>query len=123
MAFSKGENPDYWNINFVGLLVICLSQILKLEKILTNNRQYSVMNDLPNCFIEIFLFFGCLFFSVAFLIQMCYYYKQDFFKLFIIILKALGAFLVIISEFSLIFRYFFSSYVDLNTSELSNATV
>ena len=123
LAFSKGENPDYWNINFAGLLIICLSQILKLEKILTNNRQYSVMNDLPNCFIEIFLFFGCLFFSVAFLIQMCYYYKQDFFKLFIIILKAIGAFLVIISEFSLIFRYFFSSYDDLNTSELSNATV
>ena len=119
----KAENPDFYNINFVGLIIISLSQILKIEKILTNNRQYSVMNDLPNCFIEIFLFFGCLFFSVSFLIQMMYYYKIDlnFFRIFISVLKGFGTSFVIISEIFLVFRYFFSSYDDLNMSHLSKS--
>ena len=119
------KNPEFYNINFIGLIIISLSQILKLEKILTNNRQYLVMNDLPNCFIEIFLFFGCLFYSVSFLIQMVYIYKifLNFFIVVISILKGLGTFCVIISEIFLVFRYFFSSYDDLNISHLSNATL
>ena len=125
-CFALNEkNPEFYNINFIGLIIISLSQILKIEKILTNNRQYSVMNDLPNCFIEIFLFFGCLIFSVSFLIQMVYYYKIDLniFIIFISVLKGFGTFCVIISEIFLVFRYFFSSYDDLNISHLTNATL
>jgi len=118
------ENPEFYHINFIGMIILSLAQILKIEKILINNRQYSVMNDLPNCFIEIFLFFGFLFFSVSFLIQMVYYYiiNLRFFIIFISVLKSLGTSCIIISEMFLVFRYFFSSYDDLNTSNLSNAT-
>ena len=114
----------FYHINFIGMIILSLAQILKIEKILINNRQYSVMNDLPNCFIEIFLFFGFLFFSVSFLIQTVYYYiiNLRFFIIFISVLKSLGTSCIIISEMFLVFRYFFSSYDDLNTSNLSNVT-
>ena len=123
LAVSQERNPDFWNINFVGLSIISLTQILKLEKILTNNKQYSVTNDLPNCFLEIFLFFGTLILSFSFLIEMCYDYDKNSFKLLIIILKSLGTFLIILSDVSLVFRYYFSSYNDLNTSDISNVTL
>ena len=123
LTISQIRNPDFWNINFVGLSIIALTQILKLEKILTNNKQYSVTNDLPNCFLEIFLFFGAVSLSISFLIQMCYDYNINSFKLFIIILKSLGAFLIVLSDIALVFRYYFSSYDDLNTSEISNITL
>ena len=117
------ENPDFWNINLIGLMIISLSQILKIEKILTENRQHSVKNDLPNCFVEIFLFFGSLFFSTSYLIQMVYYYKQEVVKLFTMILKCIGIFFIFFSDIFLIFRYFFSGYDDLNISDASNITV
>ena len=104
-------------------MIISLSQILKLEKILTDNRQYSVKNDLPNCFVEIFLFFGSLCFSISYLIQMVYIYDEETFRLFVVILKFIGIFFILFSDIFLIFRYFFSGYDDLNTSDTSNLTV
>ena len=123
ILICKEQNPDFWNINLVGLMIISLSQILKLEKILTDNRQYSVKNDLPNCFVEMFLFFGSLLFSVSYLIQMVYAYDREDFRLFIIILKCLGIFFIFFSDIFLIFRFFFSGYDDLNTSDTSNITL
>ena len=123
LTISQVRNPDFWNINFVGLSIVALTQILKLEKILTNNKQYSVTNDLPNCFLEIFLFFGAMFLSISFLIEMCYDYNINSFKLFITILKSLGTFLIVLSDIALVFRYYFSSYDDLNTSDISNITL
>lgn len=123
LLISQEQNPDFWNINLAGLMIISLSQILKLEKILTDNRQYSVMNDLPNCFVEIFLFFGSLCFSISYLIQMVYIYDEETFRLFVVILKFIGIFFILFSDIFLIFRFFFSGYDDLNTSDTSNLTV
>ena len=123
LLISQEQNPDFWNINLAGLMIISLSQILKLEKILTDNRQYSVKNDLPNCFVEIFLFFGSLCYSISYLIQMVYIYDEETFRLFIIILKFIGIFFILFSDIFLIFRFFFSGYDDLNTSDTSNLTV
>ena len=123
LLISQEQNPDFWNINLAGLMIISLSQILKLEKILTDNRQYSVKNDLPNCFVEIFLFFGSLCFSISYLIQMVYIYDEETFRLFVVILKFIGIFFILFSDIFLIFRFFFSGYDDLNTSDTSNLTV
>ena len=123
LLISQEQNPDFWNINLAGLMIISLSQILKLEKILTDNRQYSVKNDLPNCFVEIFLFFGSLCFSISYLIQMVYIYDEENFRLFVVILKFIGIFFILFSDIFLIFRFFFSGYDDLNTSDTSNLTV
>ena len=123
LLISQEQNPDFWNINLAGLMIISLSQILKLEKILTDNRQYSVKNDLPNCFVEIFLFFGSLCFSISYLIQMVYIYDEETFRLFVVILKFIGIFFILFSDIFLIFRFFFSGYDDLNTSDTSNRTL
>jgi len=123
LLISQEQNPDFWNINLAGLMIISLSQILKLEKILTDNRQYSVKNDLPNCFVEIFLFFGSLCFSISYLIQMVYIYDEETFRLLVVILKFIGIFFILFSDIFLIFRFFFSGYDDLNTSDTSNLTV
>ena len=121
--FCEEQNPDFWNINFVGLMIISLSQILKIEKILTENNQYKVINDLPNSFVEIFLFFGSLLFSISYLIQMVYYYNIDNFRLFNNVLQSLGTVFILVSVISLIYRYFLSGYDDLNTSQISNLTI
>ena len=60
IAYNKKQEQEYWNINLIGCMIISLAQILKLEKILTDNKQYSVVNDLPHCLIEIFMLFGSL---------------------------------------------------------------
>ena len=121
--FCEEQNPDYWNILFVGFMIISLSQILKIDKILTDNAQYKVINDLPNCFVEILLFFGSLNLTTTYLIRMVYYFNQEAFRIFIIVINGIGILLILLSDFSLIFRYFFSGYDDLNTSTYSNITL
>ena len=122
-SFSEDEDTEFWNINLVGCMIVSLSQILKLNKILTDNRQYVVKNDLSNCFVEIFLFFGSLFFGASYYIQMMYNYDQDTFKQFVTILKFIGNGFIVLSGISLIHRYFLSDYDDLNASDLSNITL
>ena len=123
IGFCEEQNPDFWNIRFVGLLIISLCQIFKIEKILTDNRHYDVKNDLSNCFVEIFLFFGTLIISTSYLIQMMYFHKQETFIIFIISLKCLGIFFIILSNISLIYRFYFSGFQDLNASQNSNLTI
>ena len=121
ILFSKKQNPDFWNINFIGLSIISLVQIFKIEKILTNNKQYDVKNDLYNCLVEIFLFFGSLIISASYLIQMMYYHKQE--TLLIFIMKGLGEFFICASFISLFYRYYLSGYEDLNDSRISDRTI
>ena len=123
IGFCEEQNPDFWNIRFVGLLIISLCQIFKIEKILIDNRHYNVKNDLSNCFIEIFLFFGTLIISVTYLIQMMYFHKQEYFIIFIISLKCLGLFFIILSNIFLIYRFYCSGFEDLNASQNSNLTI
>lgn len=117
------KDTEFWNINLIGSMIISLSQILKLEKILTQNKQYNVKNDLSNCIIEIFLFFGSLFFGTSYYIQIMYNYDEDSFNKFTNILKVIGNCFIAFSGLSLIHRYFFSDYDDLNTSDISNITI
>lgn len=120
---SEGHESEFWNINLVGVMIISLSQILKLEKILTDNKQYAVRNDISNCFIEIFLFLGSLFFGASYYIQIMYNFDEDSFFNFICILKFIGSGSIVFSGICLIHRYFLSDYDDLNTSDLSNVTI
>ena len=121
ILFSKKQNPDFWNINFVGLSIISLIQIFKIEKILTNNKLYDVKNDKSNCLVEIFLFFGSLIISASYLIQMMYYHKQE--TLLIFIMKGLGEFFICASFISLFYRYYLSGSEDLNDSRISDRTI
>ena len=120
--FSEERESEFWNINLIGSMIISLSQILKLEKILTDNKQYAVKNDISNCFIEIFLFFGSLFFGASYYIQIMYNFDSTFNK-YEILLKFIGNGFIIFSGFCLIHRYFLSDYDDLNVSDLSNITI
>ena len=120
--FSEERGSEFWNINLIGSMIISLSQILKLEKILTDNKQYAVKNDISNCFIEIFLFFGSLFFGASYYLQIMYNFDNSFNK-FEYILKFIGNGFIIFSGFCLIHRYFLSDYDDLNTTDLSNVTI
>ena len=121
ILFSKKQNPDFWNINFIGLSIISLVQIFKIEKILTNNKQYDVKNDLYNCLVEIFLFFGSLIISASYLIQMMYYHKQE--TLLIFIMKGLGESFICASFIFLFLRYYLSGSEDLNDSRISDRTI
>lgn len=119
----KELNPDFLNINLVGMMLISLSQILKIDKILTENKQYIVKNDISNCFIEIFLFFGSLLTGNSYLLQMAYFRMKETINKLEFYLLIFGNLFIIFSNISLIYRYFCSGYDDLNTSTLSNLTV
>lgn len=121
--FSDEADMEFWNANMIGTMIISLSQILKLEKILTENKQYVVRNDVTNCLIEIFLFFGSLLFGASYYIQITYSYDLETFNLFVIILKFVGNVLILFSGIIVFHRYFLSDYEDLNASDLSNVTI
>jgi hypothetical protein len=124
-AFGKGKlEPEFWNINLIGSMIICLSQILKLEKILTESKQFAIQKDLSKALIEIFLFFGALCYGTLFLIQIMYYNIDiEFFEKLFPILQLTGSGLIVFSGLCLFNRYFFSGYDDLNASDLSNITI
>ena len=59
------EIYEIYNINFVGSMIISVTQILKIDKTLIETRQYLVKNDLQRSLVEICLFFGSLFFGCS----------------------------------------------------------
>ena len=123
IVWCDRPDPEYFNINLVGSIIICLSQILKFDKILTQSKQYKVINDLSLCLIEICLFFGALSFGTSYFIQMTYNYDRDNKKSLFSGLKFTGNGLIIFSSLSLFQRYFCSDFDDLNTSDLSTVTL
>ena len=104
-------------------MIISLSQILKLEKILTSNKQYDVINDLSHYLIEVFMFFGSLSFGTYYFIQIMYNYDRQSLKKLFISFKISGNLCIIFSGFCLLHRYFCSNFDDLNVSNLSNVTL
>ena len=88
---------------------------------MTNNKQYDVKNDLYNCLVEIFLFFGSLIISASYLIQMMYYHKQE--TLLIFIMKGFGESFICASFIFLFLRYYLSGSEDLNDSRISDRTI
>ena len=123
ICFCKKMEPECWNINFFGNVIISLTQILKLEKILTKNKQYFVVNDLSNSLIEIFLFFCSLSFGTLYFLQIAYNYDLERFQYVFMALKLGGSLFIIISGLCLFHRYFFSNYADLNVSSISNVSI
>ena len=127
--FTLGKQklePEFWNINLVGTMIICLSQILKLERILTDSKQFSILKNLSLALIEIFMFFGSLCFGSLYLIQMLYYNMDkynDFFKILFPTLCFTGSASILLSGVCLLNRYFWSGYEDLNASDLSNVSI
>lgn len=123
ITYTKKSEQEYWNINLIGCMIISLSQILKLEKILTDNKQYSVSNDLSHCLIEIFMFFGSLSYGAYYFLQIMYNYDTENLKYLFIILKFAGNIFIVFSGLCLLNRYFCSGFDDLNVSSLSNVTL
>ena len=122
-ASQLDEDADLWNISFIGWAIITLIQILKFEKILTENKHYVVRNDIFNCIAEILLFFGSLSFGTVFFIQTMYNHDTERFKLLFIILKFIGSLFMIGSSLTMFYRYFLSDFDDLNSSDISNVTI
>ena len=120
---GKIANPEYWNINLIGCMTISLSQIMKIEKILTENKHYIVINDLSHCLIEIFMFFGSLSYGTFYFIQILYNFDRESLKYLFISLKLSGNLFIVFSGICLFHRYFCSDFDDLNISDLSNATL
>ena len=116
-------DPEYWNINLIGAMVISLAQILKLEKILMETKQYVIKNDLSNCLIEICLFFASLAFGTIYFYRLLYNYDNQNFTTFYIALRISGSIMIFFSSFFLINRYYMHNYEDLNASDLSNITI
>ena len=116
-------DPEYWNINLIGAMVISLAQILKLEKILMETKQYVIKNDLSNCLIEIFLFFASLAFGTIYFYRLLYNYDNQNFTSFYIALRISGSVMIFFSSSFLINRYYMHDYEDLNASDLSNVTL
>ena len=122
---KKGIIPDkdYWNINLAGIMIISLAQILKINKILVQTRQYMIQNDLANCLIEIFFYFASLSFGTIYYFNLLYDYDYEKYKIFYKITRMGGSVLTVLSSICLINRYYLSNYDDLNTSDLSNITL
>lgn len=124
LSYIKEPDPEFLNINFIGTMIISLAQILKLETILVQTKQYKVINDLSNALVETFMYFGSLMFGTTYFFQIMYNYDNETnSKLIYIILKISGNGLIILSGISLFNRYFFSDFDDLNVSDLSNVTL
>lgn len=113
---------ECWNINLAGAMIVSLTQILKIEKALEENRQYVIKNDLGRSLVEIFLFFGSIFFGCSYLIHILYSFNEDNFFALLSSLKFIGSGLIIISGMIMAYRYFCAGKQDLNTSDISNVT-
>ena len=123
--FFNGMEIDfeYINANFIGVAIVSLAQILKLDKILIETKQYMVINDLSNCLVEIFLYFSSLCYGSIYFIRLLFYFEQEDFLRFYKIGEIVGSILALLSGIILQHRYYLSDYDDLNTSDLSNVTI
>lgn len=116
------EIYEIYNINFVGSMIISVTQILKIDKTLIETRQYLVKNDLQRSLVEICLFFGSLFFGCSYLIQNMYNFQEKDFFVFLGILKFFGNGFILASSIFLLYRYLCAGKDDLNTSNVSDYT-
>ena len=123
MIDNKKFLNEFWNINLVGTMLVSVTQIIKIEKALIENRQYKIINDLTRSIIEILIFFGSLFFGISYLIQIAYSYDNNKFFILLTVFKFIGSGLISFSGFALFYRYFCANVKDLNTSDLSYVTL
>ena len=111
------DNP-FLDFNLFGMLTLSLSQIMKLEKMLIENKTNSVKSDFSKPLVEILLFFGSLLFGASYMIQL-FYLNVDESPLdkFYIIIRAVGNVNFLISSLVLQYRYYLDNYNDLNVNE------
>jgi hypothetical protein len=84
------DNP-FIDFNLFGMLTLSLSEIMKLEKMLTENKTNSVKSDFSKSLVEILLFFGSLLFGASYMIQLFYLNVDDSpLDKFYIIIRAVG---------------------------------
>ena len=120
---NKKLLSEFYHINFVGTMIVSVTQIFKIEQALIENKQFKIKNDLGRSLVEICLFFGSLFFGCSSLVQIMYSFDEYEFFIFKTILKFLGNIFVIASGIILLLRYFCAGNKDLNTSDLSVYTL
>ena len=103
----------YYILMITGMALLVITQLLKIEKILTNTKQYQVKNDLSNSIVEILNFSGAMIYFTCFLLYLFNEFKDLSYVLII------GSICFILSSFVLYYRYFHSGFEDLNVSESS----
>jgi hypothetical protein len=114
---NKIDNP-FLDFNLFGMLTLSLSEIMKLEKMLTENKTNSVKSDFSKSLVEILLFFGSLLFGASYMIQLFYLNVDDSpLDKFYIIIRAVGNINFLISSLVLQYRYYLDNYNDLNVNE------
>lgn len=120
-SFTKNANSidnPFIDFNLFGMLTLSLSEIMKLEKMLTENKTNSVKSDFSKSLVEILLFFGSLLFGASYMIQLFYLNVDDSpLDKFYIIIRAVGNINFLISSLVLQYRYYLDNYNDLNVNE------
>ena len=111
------DNP-FLDCNLFGMLTLSLSEIMKLEKMLTEDKTNSVKSDFSKSLVEILIFFGSLLFGASYMIQLFYLNVDESpLDLFYIIIRAIGNLSFLIGSLVLQYRYYLDNYNDLNVDE------
>ena len=109
---------NFINFNIFGMLTLGLSQIMKLEKMLIENKTNSIMRDFSKSLVEILLFFGSLFYGASYMIQMFYLNSDEPpLEKFFIVLRGIGNVNFFASSIVLQYRYYLSEYSDIDVDE------
>ena len=109
---------NFIDFNLFGMLTLALSQIMKLEKMLTENKTNSVKSDFSKSLVEILLFFGALFYGASYMIQLFYVNAEESpLDTFYLLIRATGNLILFSSSLVLQYRYYLSNYNDLNVDE------
>ena len=108
----------------LGMSLLVITEILKIEKTLTNTKQYRVKNDISNSMVEITNFIGALLYFTGNLIVISYKNNEkDKIIFFVFVINLIGTVFFVVSSFILFYRYFLSGFDDLNVSESSFMTI
>ena len=101
-----------------AMALLIISQLFKIERALTNTKQYNVKNDLSNSIVEILNFTGAMIFFTCYLLVLLKEYSINDLNIILIV----GASFFVLSSFVLYYRYFLSGFDDLNVSNNSFMT-
>ena len=108
----------------LGMSLLVITEIFKIEKTLTNTKQYRVKNDLSNSMVEIINFIGALLYFIGNLIIIPYKNnKKDKISFYLSVINLFGSVFFVLSSFILFYRYFLSVFDDLNVSKPSFMTI
>ena len=105
-------------IILTAMALLIISQLFKIERALTNTKQYNVKNDLSNSIVEILNFTGAMIFFTCYLLVLLKEYSINDLNIILIV----GASFFVLSSFVLYYRYFLSGFDDLNVSNNSFMT-